>query len=996
MPTLPALLALLLPCRGSLRARPWLRALCMLVLALLGTAGAAHAQTFSFREYDQADGLQGMSINGILEDRNGAVWVATETALHRFERDRFVPVGAEQGLDARYTRALTLDRAGRLWVATANGVFVRIGERFEQVHYNGKRIRADAGNVIAAYRNGVAVVSDNTLLALTPAAVTGWQVQPLPLRAADGTVLPPRRALLADGNDLWVACEATVCRLDAHGTLVEVLSDEEGVPAKRWRVIFRDRAGRLWLRGGGLIVSRGPGEARFRSHPSTAQATFNTLSGATTMVEDPQGRLLTRADHGLVRWQDGHWTAIGADQGLHLDAMVGPLLQQSTGTLWIGTRGMGIQRWLGYGSIEHLTEAQGMAAAPTWAIQRLPDGTLAVGADGGGSLLPAQAQRAQPWLQHDGQPLPQALTIAVAPDGAGWVSFFSGAIARRDPITGQTRRVMDLPSPVYKLVFDRSGTLWMATPRGIYHGSSQAPYPLAPDVALAGTFIGDLDLDAQGRLWAATADGLYRRDGNRWVQVPVHGDLPSQDLFQLDFAADGDLWVSLREVGLWHGRVQPDGSVALQAVTDPLVSKVMPFILRHDRKGRLWVGSSQGLDLYQHGHWSRITRAEGLLWDDMSANAFFEDTDGSIWIGSSRGLSHLRQPERLFAAPPLRVEIAQVQRGERSLRADASVGWSETPLEIDLRTPGVEGGPERISFRYRVEGRQARWTTTSLSHITYPLLPPGNYTLEVQALDAYQRSASPIAQFAFALRPPWWRSALAIVAYVLAGIGGVIALLRWRMRKLLARKQELEHLIAERTAELEQDKRDLEAARAALTHKATHDELTGLLNRAGILEALRGMLDSAPLREQPLAVVLIDLDYFKQVNDQHGHLAGDAVLAGVGKRLNALVRGNDRIGRYGGEELLALLPGLGADATHRLDALHAGICGDYPTGEVVLPITCSIGVAWRHPGDSVEQLLARADAALYLAKRNGRNRIAYDAAPQLHASDAARNADNAG
>lgn len=90
MPTLPALLALLLPRRGSLRARPWLPAVCMLVLALLGTAGAAHAQTFSFREYDQADGLQGMSVNGILEDRNGAVWVATETALHRFERDRFV------------------------------------------------------------------------------------------------------------------------------------------------------------------------------------------------------------------------------------------------------------------------------------------------------------------------------------------------------------------------------------------------------------------------------------------------------------------------------------------------------------------------------------------------------------------------------------------------------------------------------------------------------------------------------------------------------------------------------------------------------------------------------------------------------------------------------------------------------------------------------------------------------------------------------------------
>lgn len=184
--------------------------------------------------------------------------------------------------------------------------------------------------------------------------------------------------------------------------------------------------------------------------------------------------------------------------------------------------------------------------------------------------------------------------------------------------------------------------------------------------------------------------------------------------------------------------------------------------------------------------------------------------------------------------------------------------------------------------------------------------------------------------------------------------------------------------MAERTAELEQDKRELEAARAELALKATHDELTGLLNRAGILHALRGMLAHADTSAQPLAVALIDLDHFKLVNDLHGHLAGDAVLAEVGRRLDTLVRGDDRIGRYGGEELLALLPGLGAEASHRLQALHRGICGDYPIDGGVLPVTCSVGVAWFQPGETLEQLLARADAALYRAKRSGRNRIDYD------------------
>jgi diguanylate cyclase (GGDEF)-like protein len=217
-----------------------------------------------------------------------------------------------------------------------------------------------------------------------------------------------------------------------------------------------------------------------------------------------------------------------------------------------------------------------------------------------------------------------------------------------------------------------------------------------------------------------------------------------------------------------------------------------------------------------------------------------------------------------------------------------------------------------------------------------------------------------------------------LIGYVLLGIAAVVVLLRWRTRKLLRRKRELEQLVAERTAELEQDKRELEAARAELALKATHDELTGLLNRAGILHALRGMLARATVQAQPLAVVLIDLDHFKLVNDQHGHLAGDAVLAEVGRRLDTLVRGDDRIGRYGGEELLALLPGLNADSTHRLQALHRGICGDYPIDGSVLAVTCSIGVAWFQPGETLEQLLARADASLYRAKRSGRNRIDYD------------------
>ncbi|MCD0245106.1 diguanylate cyclase [Xanthomonas melonis] len=972
MPNLPALFA-----SSDSGGQPWGRriALCLLGWCLAASVGA---QTYSIRDYAQADGLQGMTVNSLLEDRQGVVWVGTELGLHRFERERFIPVGRESGLDARFIRALTLDRRGRLWVASVNGVFVRNGTTFTPVLQDGNPIRAENGNVIAPYADGVVVVSENQLLQVSPAQPGGWSVRPLPLRLDDGTTLPAGKALLADGQVLWASCGKQVCRIDDAGRIV-LLGDADGVPERQWRAIFRDHRGTLWLRGGGLVLSRAPGQHLFRDHPAPAGTRFDTLSAATTLSEDAQGRLITRSDRGMVRWEGDRWRYFGHDQGSGVSPMVGPLLMQSTGQLWIGTRGLGVQRWLGYGTIEHWDESQGLAEAPTWSIQRLPSGELLVGGDAGSNLFDPRTGRVQPWTLANGEPLLQAVSIALSPaDGAAWVGRSSGALARRDPGTGKTIDVLQLGLPISKLLFDPAGVLWISTPHGLYSIQPGTPPHPARELSVPAVYVADLDLDHQGRLWAGTREGLYRREADgRWVRVQVHGDLPTQQFFLLDFSTDGQLWVSLRDTGLWHGKVQDAAQITLSAVADPLVSRVMPFILRHDSKGRLWLGSSQGLDLLDRGRWSRATRSEGLLWDDVSANALFEDGDGSIWLGSSRGLSHLIDPSRVFAAPPLRVEVLRVRRGEQTIAPGARVPWSQVPLDVDIGTPGVEGGPDRISFRYRAKGHQAGWTTTSLSHLSYPLLPPGRYSLEIQAVDASQRSISPITRFDFVLTPPWWRAPAALIAYGLLAVAGVVALLRWRTAKLLRRKRELEHLVAERTAELEQDKRELEAARAELTLKASHDELTGLLNRAGILAALRCLLQRADPPTRPLAVVLIDLDHFKQVNDQHGHLAGDAVLAGVGRRLDALVRGDDRVGRYGGEELLALLPGLQCGATHRLEDLHRGICGDYRIDGASLHITCSAGVAWLQPAETLEHLLARADAALYRAKRDGRNRIAY-------------------
>jgi len=172
---------------------------------------------------------------------------------------------------------------------------------------------------------------------------------------------------------------------------------------------------------------------------------------------------------------------------------------------------------------------------------------------------------------------------------------------------------------------------------------------------------------------------------------------------------------------------------------------------------------------------------------------------------------------------------------------------------------------------------------------------------------------------------------------------------------------------------------ELLCTREALRLQATHDSLTGLLNRAAIMAALHGELARAGREDQPLSVLMADLDRFKQVNDTYGHMVGDAVLAEAGRRMQAAVRCYDSVGRYGGEEFLFVLPGCEMGAARAQAERVRGSIAETPFSgsSPGLPVACSIGVASRrHPGATdLEPLVREADMALYRAKRLGRNRV---------------------
>jgi len=171
--------------------------------------------------------------------------------------------------------------------------------------------------------------------------------------------------------------------------------------------------------------------------------------------------------------------------------------------------------------------------------------------------------------------------------------------------------------------------------------------------------------------------------------------------------------------------------------------------------------------------------------------------------------------------------------------------------------------------------------------------------------------------------------------------------------------------------------------RARLEIGSLTDALTGLHNRRALDQRLQDEVARACRARQPLSCLFIDIDFFKQINDQHGHACGDTALVRMAQRLRSVLRGNDIAARFGGDELLVLLPATdAAAAVHLAQRIRESVLKQpFDLGDgMLLPLTVSIGIATMSPTQqdgslsSVgHELLKNADAALYAAKRAGRN-----------------------
>ena len=947
-----------------------IRTACICAFVALYSTGILFAQQYTFRQYGPSDGLTNLGVNCLLQDRTGYLWVGTDNGLFRYDGSTFQAFGHAEGIADTEIRNLAESPEGVLWVVTQGGVARRAGGKFESVSAGAK------GLFLA-----IAFDSQGRLYLEHSSGILRG------IRGADGlykfSMVAPGSigGMFVHGEDVWFRRDGDLWRLNGDNT--EKIGSPAGLPNDRWGSITLDAQGNLWLRSATRLYELRQGQARFADR---SEGIPNAL--VTRLFADSHGRLFVSSNSGVVMLDgadDANRTYIDPAHGLPSD-VAGVVLLDHGESLWIGMRGGGLVRRLGHGEWLSWKKADGLINDSVWSILHDGAGRLWVGTSGGLSIFAPDGKLERTLTAHSGLTGDSVFSLVAAPSGDVFAGTAPIGINRFSP-EGKLLRSYGASSglaseQINALAIDHDNRLWAAAAGGCFRSVSpidknsdlkfeKVSFPGMP----AGDYFYDVKVDATGTVWMATSNGLLRFDGSHWRVFGTKDGFSSNDLVAVSIGHD-EIWVAYRDAfGLsrlrFHGEQLEVKNITQQ---DGLSSDLM-YAIAFDRQGRLWASTDNGADVLEPdaggtGRWRHYGMEDGLIWDDGNDHALSIDGQDNVWIGTSRGLSRYSAPPYAVPDTPSAIVLTSIQGALREFQPEERPVLSHSQDSLLIQFSGLNySSKTHTRYRYRLLGSKSTWTETREKSVRFEGLPGGSYVFEVIAAGPNGLWSPLPARFAFTVKPPWWLTwwFLAACVLVIALLGR--ALWRYRMRALVTQKELLEQQVIDRTAELRESHRQLEEI-------AYYDVLTSLANRRMFTEQFRSRLALSRRHGDTFALLLIDLDNFKQTNDSFGHDAGDAVLIESAKLLLAAVRESDCVARLGGDEFAILLispadsSGIAMVSKRIVDSFAAGI----PFKGRTLSGTCSVGIAvFPADGDTQDQLYKSADMALYEAKRVGGN-----------------------
>lgn len=803
-------------------------------------AGAS-AQALTFRSWQREQGLPQNSVRALAQTRDGYLWIGSEDGVARFDGARFVSFGLREGLRGGPVRVLFEDSPGALWIGTVGGGLARWQDGRLATFTMPDGLPADSITALGEDRQGRLWVG-------TEAGLTVWQNGRFTPLSGGEFKGKPIAALFKDRQGvMWVGVGGVgVFRfldnkfdLLADASVQSLLRDPH--------CLLEDKAGRIWVGAGDdyVLCRDGSQWRRYRIPRHLARPYVSALA------EEPDGTVWAGSvSEGLFQFKEGRLAAVNASSGLS-DNSVTSLLVDREGNLWAGTGGglnrvrrstllvYGQNEGLGYGAVQGLAE--------------IGPGVILAGKPGDG--LYRWEGRSFSRLADAGftQRHPEEITLLVTRDGSCWAGGGRGLWRFKNPgaAAGETEIAALSGLNVISLAEDRDGGVWAGTREGEVWRQFQGNWTKETNYSQTHA-VTALAWNSSGAFWIGTeGGGLYRFKQDGRTRFGKSGRLLSDWVRTLYLDPQGTLWIGTAGGGLsrWH-----DDAMATFTTREGLPDNTISQILE-DNAGRLWLGSNRGIACVSKRELEDLAggkltfvypqvygRAEGMPSEECTGGFFpagLRTGSGRLCFSTLKGIVVADPRARTANAPVPSVVLEEIlidgaatgQVADPTSPAAAGASQVTVPPgkhRLELRYTGISfTAPERVRFRYRLEGLETEWVEAGSRRTAfYSYVPPGRYRFQVIACDSTGAWNEAGASLSLVVLPHFYQAGWFIGLAAMGLLGAVVGVVR------IVEKRKHQR----RLKQIEQE-RAIERERARIAQDL-HDDLGSSLTRISLLSDL--------------------------------------------------------------------------------------------------------------------------------------------------------------
>ncbi|CAB9493709.1 ligand-binding sensor domain-containing diguanylate cyclase [Alteromonas macleodii] len=972
------------------------------ILALLVSWNlSAHAQIGApaFNTFDMESGITHVTVSDVAEDKYGFLWLASQSGIDKFDGYTFRNFGMwgkdeSSGLQTLSVLQLEASLDGQfIWVGTFSGLSRLNVDTEKFIHYALPVSSSFDKQII----NRLKTTHDGMLWIISERNLYRYHEKTDSIELV--SYLPDTTSTLTDveliGNTLYVTSTSGLYKLDPFKGSLELVA-YKGVNFTR--LVAAERS-RFWLGTStyGICLFNPNAEPEVITKQCTSEAQGLSDNSVTDILLQRNGDVWVATERGLnLLTAHSPYTVLrfpisDKDSG---DERVSSLYQTNSGLVVVGTKDDGF--------------AISNPELSNFYTTEVGNGRIV------GSMTEYKGNKV--WLTNE-----KGLWIYDTVNKA-----FQG------PFTSDSARTTDdsASDKLTSVYYDKhSDTLWVSTRSGLAKLNNETKQ--LEVVALQGKSGYSVNMDAQGDIWfGGYSDGVfvYRPSEGRVIkQWPL--SLTTRILFEnnesawlstvtgLHFAnkLTGELtsisdytdkmtdstvvtWISRsKRGGYWVG-TQADGLFFVTKNNDDLssinvnqikpesrLSKVSIGAIVEDDEYGLWISTIVGISylapdldtLYYYG------AENGALSTGYYIGSVATTENNTILFGGAEGLTQFNPSDVTNVKWSPDVHLTKVETVNRDQNNGTSVQQrlnlgekielthNNIALSIEFAATDYMNANE-LRYAYKLVDFENSWRFTDYKArvATYTNLEPGHYRFTVKAINQENVWSSDEAQLEIIVIPPWWDKPVWRGVLLLSILLFITSVVWLRISALKARSAELSLKVEEKT-------QDLEAMVEKLTLLSSQDSLTGLKNRRYFTERAKAQWHEFKRHNRAFSLLIVDIDFFKKINDAYGHHVGDAVLVKIANTLENNLRESDVIARWGGEEFLILLPSLNIQEAYwvaeKLRKSVAEQVVEAPPHSVSVTITC--GVADTKDYDSVDACIHAVDKKLYVGKESGRNAV---------------------